>query len=63
MRAAILCLSTNGEEGLMQQIINHLLNRKPTTNAEQSQRDCNFRDNYYGDQLCKEVVTEQAPKA
>jgi len=47
----------------MQQIINHLLNRKPTTNAEQAQRDCNFRDNYYGDQLCKEVVTKQAPKA
>ncbi|MBR9790188.1 MAG: hypothetical protein GYB58_00430 [Gammaproteobacteria bacterium] len=47
----------------MQRIINHLLNRKPTTNAEQSQRDCNFRDNYYGDQLCREFVTEQAPKA
>lgn len=47
----------------MQQIINHLLNRKPAASSEQSQRDCNFRDNYYGDQLCKNVVTEPAPKA
>ena len=47
----------------MQQIINHLLNRKPVAIQEQPERDCNFRDNYYGDQLCKDAATKLTPKA
>ncbi|GHG04336.1 hypothetical protein [Thalassotalea marina] len=37
----------------MANFIKQLIESKPTETAKAPKKDCNYPDNYYGDQLCK----------